>query len=258
MKTLPSILITNDDSIHAPGLRALIEAATGIGELFVVAPENPQSGMGHAITVTAPLRFHPIFSDNAHQEVAVSGTPVDCVKLGEKIIMRKRPDLLLSGINHGSNASINVMYSGTMAATLEGCMSGIPSVGFSLCDYSHDANFEYAIPYVRDIIQKVLKHGLPDGVCLNVNIPAVKGEELKGYKVCRQGLGSWKEEFDERKDPRQRDYFWITGRFNGYEMDEDTDNWALANNYISVVPVKFDLTAHQAMDHIKKMTNDVE
>lgn len=257
MNKLPTILITNDDGIDAPGIRALIKAATGLGEIFVVAPDKPQSGMGHAITVTTPLRFHPVFSDNGHQEVSVSGTPVDCVKLGEKIVLRRQPDLLLSGINHGSNASINILYSGTMAATLEGCMSGIPSIGFSLCDYSHNADFSHAIPFVRDIITKVLDEGLPEGVCLNVNIPAVPAEKIKGLKVCRQGRGSWEEEFDERKDPRQRDYFWITGRFNGYELDEDTDNWALANNYISVVPVTFDLTAHYSLDHIKKIT-DVE
>lgn len=257
MNKLPTILITNDDGIDAPGIRALIKAATGLGEIFVVAPDKPQSGMGHAITVTTPLRFHPVFSDNGHQEVSVSGTPVDCVKLGEKIVLRRQPDLLLSGINHGSNASINILYSGTMAATLEGCMSGIPSIGFSLCDYSHNADFSHAIPFVRDIITKVLDEGLPEGVCLNVNIPAVPADKIKGLKVCRQGRGSWEEEFDERKDPRQRDYFWITGRFNGYELDEDTDNWALANNYISVVPVTFDLTAHYSLDHIKKIT-DVE
>lgn len=254
----PTILITNDDGIHAPGLRALIGVMREIGHVTVVAPDQPMSGVGHAITVRHPLRLRLIANEDGYGEYSCNGTPVDCVKLGEQVVLKAKPDLLVSGINHGSNASINIVYSGTMAAVLESSIGGVPSIGFSLLDYSHQADFSECIPFVRLIAGKVLSHGLPDGVCLNVNIPAVNGQAIRGVKVCRQGRSRWIEEFDTRTDPHKRDYHWLTGYFEKLEENEDTDQWALENNYISVVPVHFDLTAHYALTTLQKWNFDAE
>ncbi|MCD4694940.1 MAG: 5'/3'-nucleotidase SurE [Bacteroidales bacterium] len=246
----PVILITNDDGVFAPGLRKLIEIAKAIGKVVVVAPDSPMSGMSHAITVKNPLRLKKIAEEDNYLEYSCNGTPVDAMKLGEQVIIREMPDIVLSGINHGSNASVNIVYSGTMAAVIEANIDGIPAIGFSLLDYSHDADFSAVGDYIRTIILNVLKNGLPEGVCLNVNIPAVEKEKIMGIKVCRQAKGRWEEEFDERKDPHNRDYYWLTGAFQNGDADKDTDSWALANNYISVVPVQFDLTAHKAIKQI--------
>ena len=254
----PNILITNDDGIFAPGLRALIAVMRSIGNVVVVAPDQPMSGTGHAITVRHPLRLHLITREEGYQEYSCNGTPVDCVKLGEQVLMKSKPDLLVSGINHGSNASINIVYSGTMAAVLESAIGGVPSIGFSLLDYSHQADFSACAPFVRLIAEKVLTNGLPDGVCLNVNIPAVNGREIKGVKVCRQGRSKWVEEFDARTDPHKRDYYWLTGYFEKLEENEDTDQWALENNFVSVVPVHFDLTAHYALATLQQWNFDAE
>ncbi len=250
--TRPTILVTNDDGIFAPGLRKLISIARLFGEVVVVAPDTAMSGMSHAITVKNPLRLRKVAEEEGYVEYSCNGTPVDSVKLGEKVVIRGKPDLVLSGINHGSNASVNVVYSGTMAAAIEACIDGIPSIGISLLDYSHKASFNAVDDHIKSIIANVLENGLPDGVCLNVNIPAVERDELKGIKVCRQASGRWVEAFDERIDPHERDYYWLTGVFEDGDADEDTDSWALANNYISVVPIHFDLTAHQAIDKLKK------
>jgi 5'-nucleotidase len=255
MHNKPTILVVNDDGVFAPGIRALIRVMRLLGSVIVVAPDQPQSGQGHAITVMHPLRYHMIANEPDYKEYSVSGTPVDCVKLGEKILLRRKPDLIVSGINHGSNTSINILYSGTMAAVLEGCMINVPSIGFSLDEYSHLADFEPSLEYIKVITEKVLANGLPEGVCLNVNIPSVKASEIKGIKICRQGNGTWEEAFDERKDPRQRDYFWITGKFNGFDNANDTDNWALQNNYVAITPVKYDLTAHQELEKLKNLFN---
>jgi 5'-nucleotidase len=254
----PNILITNDDGIFAPGIRALIAVMRQIGNVTVVAPDTAMSGTGHAITVRHPLRLHLITEEEGYVEYSCSGTPVDCVKLGEQVVLKAKPDLMVSGINHGSNASVNIVYSGTMAAVLESAISGVPSVGFSLLDYSHKADFSACEKVVKLIAEKVLANGLPDGVCLNVNIPAVNGHEIRGIKVCRQGRSKWVEEFDARTDPHKRNYYWLTGFFEKLEDNEDTDQWALENNYVSVVPVHFDLTAHYALDTIKKWELDAE
>ncbi len=254
----PLILVTNDDGITAPGIRALVGVMRRIGDVVVVAPDKPQSGMAHAITVTLPLRYHLINDEPGCKEFSVNGTPVDCVKLAEKILLPRKPDLIVSGINHGSNASINILYSGTMAAVLEGCMIGVPSIGFSLCDYSHHADFAPSGPWVEKIARKVLENGLPGQTCLNVNIPAVNGSTIRGIAVGRQGEGRWEEEFDHRIDPRNREYFWITGTFNGHENLPGTDNHALNSHMISVVPVHYDLTAHQQIRHIENIFNDAE
>ncbi|MDZ4204744.1 MAG: 5'/3'-nucleotidase SurE [Bacteroidales bacterium] len=248
----PLILVTNDDGINAPGIRKLIEIMRTIGKVVVVAPDKSQSGMGHAITVTSPLRVTKLVEEDDYLEYACSGTPVDSVKLGMKVIMGRKPDLLVSGINHGSNASVNVLYSGTMAAVLEAAIENIPAIGFSLNDYSLKANFDGFEDHIIAIVKQVLENALPHGICLNVNIPALNGSPLKGIKVVRQGVGYWDEAYDERTDPLNRNYYWITGVFRNNDDDLDTDLWALKNNYIAVVPVQVDLTSHDAIHLLKK------
>lgn len=254
----PTILITNDDGIFAPGIRKLIEICRHLGKVIVVAPDSAMSGMSHAITVKTPLRLKKLVEAKDYLEYSCNGTPVDAIKLGEKVVVRGKPDLVVSGINHGSNASVNIVYSGTMAAVIEANIDGIPAVGFSLLDYSHSADFSAVDDYITSIIKNVLENGLPEGVCLNVNIPAVQKEEIKGIKVCRQAKGRWEEEFDERVDPHDRDYFWLTGVFTNGDTNEDTDSWALTNNYISVVPIQYDLTAHKAISTIEKWEFDIK
>jgi 5'-nucleotidase len=244
----PLILVCNDDGITAPGIRNLIAVANRLGEVVVVAPDGPQSGMGHAITINSTLRCDRYKVDQGPQvEYACSGTPVDCVKLAVNVVLPRRPDLILSGINHGSNSSINVIYSGTMSAAVEGALEGIPSIGFSLCDYSWEADFSPALPYIEHLARTVLENGLPQGVCLNVNIPKHDGIAYKGVKVARMARANWEEEFDVRKDPRGKTYYWLTGQFVNYDGGEDTDEWALKHHYISVVPISFDMTAHQTL-----------
>lgn len=246
------ILVTNDDGVMAPGIRHLVKFMLELGEVVVVAPDKAQSGMGHAVTITNPLRLEKITVDGGHDEYSCSGTPVDCVKLAVNKVLKRKPDVLVSGINHGANSSISVIYSGTMSAAIEGSMEGIPSIGFSLLDYRFDADFTQAKTYLQKVVTNVLEHGLPKGICLNVNIPAVDASELKGVKVCRQARGNWEEEFDHRQDPRGKDYYWLTGQFALHENSNETDEWALKNNYISVVPVQFDFTAHGLIPEINK------
>jgi 5'-nucleotidase len=250
-KEKPLILVCNDDGITAPGIRNLIQAMNSIGDVVVVAPDAPQSGMGHAITLNSTLRCDPVkINDGPQKEFSCSGTPVDCVKLAVNVILPRKPDLCVSGINHGSNSSINVIYSGTMSAAVEGSLEDIPSIGFSLLDYSWEADFEEARPHIRNIALEVLKNGLPRGICLNVNIPKASDIPYKGVKVCRQANANWEEEFDARVDPRGRHYYWLTGTFVNYDHGQDTDEWALQNNYISVVPVQSDVTAHSVLQDI--------
>ncbi|MDI1354553.1 MAG: 5'/3'-nucleotidase SurE [bacterium] len=252
MSELPLILVTNDDGIFSPGISYLAKIASTFGRVVVVAPDKPQSGMGHAITINSTLRIQKTSHHNAEKEFACSGTPVDCVKMAVNHILKKRPDLVLSGINHGSNSSINVIYSGTMSAAIEGALEGTPSIGFSLCDYSIEADFAQAGKFIAGIIAESLKNKLPKGVCLNVNIPKLKEEDIKGIKVVRQARANWVERFEERKDPYGREYYWLTGEFVNFEPESnDTDEWALANGYISVVPTQSDLTAHQVLTTLK-------
>ena len=242
----PLILVTNDDGITAPGIRALIKIMKTIGDVIVVAPDSPQSGMGHAITVNDTIYCDPIKQDEnvKHKEYSCSGTPADCVKIATQEIMERKPDLCVSGINHGSNSSINVIYSGTMSAAVEAGVEGIPAIGFSLLDYSLEANFDHCESFVKTITKSVLKNGLAKGIVLNVNIPKLSAEKIKGVKVCRQANAQWVEDFDKRTNPQGRDYYWLSGEFVNEDKGEDTDEWALANGYVSVVPVQFDLTAH--------------
>jgi 5'-nucleotidase len=248
----PLILIVNDDGINAPGIRKLISIMNDFGEVVVVAPDGPQSGKGHAITIESTIRCDKVIIDDGPQtEYSCSGTPVDCVKLAVNKLITRKPDLCVSGINHGSNSSINVIYSGTMSAAVEGALEGIPSIGFSLLDYSHEADFSEGEKYIREITQSVLDNNLPEGVCLNVNIPkSVDDKKIKGIKVCRQAKANWVEEFDEREDPKGRKYYWLTGKFVNYDKGDDTDERALENHYISVVPVQFDVTAYHAISKL--------
>lgn len=247
----PLILVTNDDGITAPGLRALIRTMKEIGDVVVVAPDSPQSGMGHAITVDSTLFSKKVVIDHkegAPSEYSTSGTPADCVKLALKVILDKRPDICVSGINHGSNSSINVIYSGTMSAAIEAGIEGIPAIGFSLCDYSWNADFEPCLKHVKNIVSEALANGMPKGTVLNVNIP--KNKDLKGIKICRQARGNWNEEFDKRTSPSGKDYYWLTGEFELLDKGQDTDEWALSEGFISIVPTQFDLTAHHAIPQL--------
>ena len=244
----PLILVTNDDGINAPGIRTLISIMKDIGDIVVVAPDSPQSGMGHAITINSTLHSSRITpKDSEITEYSCSGTPADCVKLAINELMPRKPDLCVSGINHGSNSSINVIYSGTMSAAIEAGIEGVPAIGFSLLDYSWNADFEQSKNFISMITLNALNNGIPKGVVLNVNIPSVRKSDIKGVKICRQAMAYWIEEFDKRKNPLGQEYYWLTGKFINEDLGEDTDEWALNNNFISIVPVKFDLTAHHAI-----------
>ena len=244
----PLILVTNDDGINAPGIRTLISIMKDIGDIVVVAPDSPQSGMGHAITINSTLHSSRITpKDSEITEYSCSGTPADCVKLAINELMPRKPDLCVSGINHGSNSSINVIYSGTMSAAIEAGIEGVPAIGFSLLDYRWNADFEQSKSFISMITLNALNNGIPKGVVLNVNIPSVRKSDIKGVKICRQAMAYWIEEFDKRKNPLGQEYYWLTGKFINEDLGEDTDEWALNNNFISIVPVKFDLTAHHAI-----------
>jgi 5'-nucleotidase len=247
----PVILVTNDDGIMAPGIRHLIKLMRTLGDVIVVAPDKPQSGMGHAITVSTPLRMEKVVIDANDIEYSCSGTPVDCVKLAVSKILFGKPDLLVSGINHGSNASINVIYSGTMSAAVEGSIENIPSIGFSILDYSFDADFRPADDFILSVCRKVLKNGVPARTCLNVNIPVVK--KIKGVKLCRQAQAHWADDYEARKDPHHKNYYWLTGEFINDDKGKDSDQWALNNGYISVVPVQYDFTAYHALTELKHL-----
>lgn len=249
----PLILVTNDDGISSRGLRLLVSLMKELGEVVVVAPDSPQSGMGHAITVGNTLRLNKSDIFEGIEAYQCSGTPADCVKLAKHWALKDRkPDLVVSGINHGSNTSISVIYSGTMSAALEGAIEDIPSIGFSVCDYSHEAEMDHVHDFVIKIAEQVLKYGLPRGIALNVNFPPKRNEPIKGIKICRQTRAKWQEEFDRRFDPTGRQYFWLTGNFVNMDKGEDNDEYAIANNYASVVPTQFDLTAYHAIPIINK------
>ena len=249
----PLILVSNDDGITSKGIRVLVAAMKNIGDVVVVAPNSPQSGMGHAITIGETLR---LFEEDIFEDVLAfksSGTPADCVKLAKHYVLKDRtPDLVVSGINHGSNTSISVLYSGTMSAAIEGALEGLPSIGFRLCDYSSKADFSHVEEWVEKIARQVLERGISKGVALNVNFPPKRNEPIKGIKICRQADAKWQEEFAERYDPTGRKYFWMAGNFVNFDKGEDNDEWAIANNYISIVPCQYDLTAHHAITQMNK------
>ena len=249
----PIILITNDDDITSPGIRSLVEAVKGLGKVVVVAPDKPQSGMGHAITIGSPLRMNKMNIFGDVEAWQTSGTPVDCIKLAVDKILHRKPDICLSGINHGANHSINVIYSGTMSAAMEASIEGIPSIGFSLLDYSYDADFEPSKHIVRKLVSEILNQKNVDKhLLLNVNIPAIPMKKIKGMKICKQAYAKYDEAFDERVDPQGKKYFWLTGVFKNFDKSKDTDVWALQNNYVSVVPVQFDLTNYTLKKQLEK------
>lgn len=250
-KEEPVILVTNDDGVNAPGIKALAEAVKHLGKIVVVAPDKPQSGMGHAITIGHPLRLSQVDTFDGIEAWQCSGTPVDCVKLAVTRILHRKPDICLSGINHGANHSINVIYSGTMSAAVEASIESIPSIGFSLLDHSVEADFSGAQQYAAIIVPQILKKSFDKHLCLNVNVPKVPAELLKGLKVCRQAYAKYVDEFEERKDPSGRSYYWATGEFANFDKGKDTDVWALEHNYVSVVPVQFDLTQYKLKEKLE-------
>lgn len=251
----PLILVTNDDGITAPGMRALIEVAQTIGTPLVVAPDSPQSGMGHAISIHDPLRLKPSSIFEGIEAYACSGTPVDCVKLAKNVVLkdRQQPDLCISGINHGSNVAVNILYSGTMSAAMEGSLEGIPSIGFSLLDFEWEADFEAGKPYIKQIIEYALSNGFGKSNLLNVNIPKLPFAQIRGIKVCRQAKARWKEDFVEGTDPFGKKYYWMSGEFVNDDGGEDSDVWALDNGYVSVVPCGHDLTHYESISGLKAL-----
>lgn len=248
----PLIFVTNDDGISSKGIKSLIDVAVEFGDILIIAPDKPQSGMGHAITVNHPLRLDKSRLFEGLEAYTCTGTPVDCVKLGIYEVMHRKPDLIVSGFNHGENTSTNVLYSGTMSAAVEGAMENIPSIGFSLCDFDAEADFSVAQVIARKIIQNTLMAGFPSHVCLNVNIPKNNGKEVKGVKICRQAHAFWEDRFDKRFDQFNKPYYWLTGDFMNKDKGEDTDLYALENGYASVVPTQFDMTAYGVMNQFKK------
>ena len=248
----PVILISNDDGITAPGIRALVEAVKDLGRVVVVAPDSPQSGMGHAITIGDPLRLHRSEIFDGVESWECSGTPADCVKLARDKILHEKPDLCLSGINHGPNHSINVIYSGTMSAAMEAAIEGIPSAGISLFNFAHDADFSIAASVARSVALKMLGQKLPAHILLNVNVPNVTGEGYKGLKICRQAYARWEEQFDNRKDPRGKDYYWMVGKFINMDEGTGTDVEALAAGFASVVPVTIDFTHYKTKEWLEQ------
>ena len=249
----PLILVTNDDGITAPGIRALISVMNELGDVVVVAPDSPQSAMGHAITINSTLHCDSIKIDDGPQiEYSCSGTPADCIKMGVNEILKRKPDICVSGINHGSNSSINVIYSGTMSAALEASIEGIPAIGFSLLDYRWNADFNAIKSFIKKITLTAIKEGIPKGNALNVNFPKLKKSDIKGIKICRQAKAHWIEKFDKRKSPQGKEYYWLTGEFINQDEGEDSDEWALKYGYISVVPVKFDMTDHSNIKELNK------
>jgi len=251
MSKKPLILVTNDDGVKARGLRTLVRIMRELGDVATIASDRSMSGMGHAVTTQTPLMPMVVEESEGYIEFVTNGTPSDNVKLGKHRLLHRKPDLVVSGINHGSNAAINIIYSGTMAAVLEASIDGIPAIGFSLLDFSHEADFSHVEEWIKKITIKILRDGLPEGVGLNVNIPRISDRPIKGIKVCRQAKARWVEEFEERTDPYGRKYYWLGGIFENGDQHPESDEKALADNYVTVVPVQFDFTAHHIVDKLK-------
>ena len=245
----PLILITNDDGINARGVHYLADAVKEMGEVYIVAPDTAQSGQSSAMSMKTPLRITQYPERDGIKVYSVNGTPVDCVKLALHTIVPRRPDLLLSGINHGSNAGNNIIYSGTMGAVLETCMLGIPSIGYSYLSHSPEADFTNTLPFLKSITQRVIEQGLPADICLNVNFP--KGE-IKGAKVVRAARGYWTEEYANYVDPQGKPFYLLTGNFKNAEPEvEDTDYYWLDRGYASIVPARPDQSAMDVIEEFK-------
>lgn len=246
----PLILVTNDDGITAKGIKSLVEVMQSFGEVVVVAPDKPQSGMGHAITINNPLRIAKSNIFEGVEAYTTSGTPVDCVKLGIYKLLKRKPDLIVSGINHGANFSTNVLYSGTMSAAVEGAMENIPSIGFSLCDFNADADFSGSQRIVKEVTELVFRNNFPNHICLNVNIPKLPVNDIKGIKICKQAAAYWNDTFEERKDPHGNSYYWLTGSFQEIKAEINTDLHFIEEGYATIVPTQFDMTAHAVMNNL--------
>ena len=260
----PLILISNDDGYKAKGINDLIEMVKPLGDVIACAPDGPRSGQACAFSATTPLTLTQQRKDDGVEVWSCNGTPVDCVKMALANICPRKPDMVIGGINHGDNASVNTHYSGTMGVVLEGCMKYIPSVAYSLCDYRADADFEPLCPYIQRITTHVLENGLPIGVCLNVNFPLLSSStsktsktsetSYKGVKVCRMSKGSWYNETTRCHHPRGYDYWWMVGHYQNDEPDAvDTDRWALDHGYVAVTPTQIDVTAHQYLSEFKQI-----
>ncbi|HTA81902.1 MAG TPA: 5'/3'-nucleotidase SurE [Bacteroidia bacterium] len=251
-KHRPQILIVNDDGITSRGIKILIEVASQFGDVHVVAPDKPQSGMGHAITVHAGITVSPFHYEGTKSAYSCTGTPADCVKIAIYHLLKEKPDLCLSGINHGSNASLNVIYSGTMSAALEGSLEGIPSAGISFCNNHVDADMKASAKTARTIIEMMLSNKTDENLCLDVNIPDIPIEKVRGIKFCRQAKGNWHESYEPHKDKEGNEFLWLSGEFENLEKSKkDTDLWALDNGYVSIVPINADMTAYNELDKIK-------
>lgn len=243
----PLILISNDDGVSAKGLHELVKTLVGLGEIVVMAPDGPRSGASGSITSEFPVRYFKVSEEKDLLVYKCSGTPVDCVKLALFELLPRCPDLVIGGINHGDNSAVNVHYSGTMGVVIEGCLKGVPSIGYSLCDHDADADFKPMLPYVRKIAEQVLVHGLPKGTCLNVNVP--RSSDLKGVRICRQTDASWGNEWWRGQHPKGGEYFWLTGKFTNNEPEaQDSDRWALEHGYVAVTPIQIDMTAYGLID----------
>lgn len=254
-KKKPLILISNDDGYEAKGINELMKYVRPLGEVVVMAPDSPRSGMACAITAIGPVRYQLIRKEPGLTVYKCTGTPADCIKLAVFDLMDSKPDVIIGGINHGDNSAVNVHYSGTMGVVIEGCLKGIPSIAYSICSHESDADFTPTAPYIRRITEMVLKQGLPTGICLNVNFP--DGENIRGVKVCRQTKGTWVNEWEKRQHPHRGNYFWLTGNFENTEADnEETDQWALAHNYVAITPTKIDVTAYEIMSELKTWNLD--
>lgn len=252
----PLIFISNDDGVHAKGLNELVAWVKDMADVVVMAPDGPRSGSAAAITSIVPVTYKKVSEESGVSIYSCSGTPVDCVKLAFETVLPRRPDLVLSGINHGDNASVNVHYSGTMGVVFEGCLKGIPSIGFSLADACADADFTALQPYIRTLVSQILAEGLPQGVCLNVNFPA--GKNLRGLRVCRMGWGCWNCEWKSAAHPAGKPAYWLTGQYENLEPDAtDTDVWALSQGYASVVPIRLDVTAYDCLENMKTKLEDI-
>jgi 5'-nucleotidase len=245
------ILITNDDGYEAPGYRKLIKLMRTLGDVIAISSRESMSAMSHAVTMKTPLRAKPVTEEEGFKEYITNGTPADNVKMGKHLFLSRFPDIVVSGINHGSNAAINIIYSGTVAAALEAAIDGIPAIGFSVGEYGYNIDLSHVDEYILKITNKVLNEGLPEGVALNVNFPKNNGEPLKGIKVVKQAKATWRETYEERMDPYGQKYYWMGGVFLDGDTRNDTDEKAMNNNYVAVVPVKIDFTAHELLDKLK-------
>lgn len=249
------ILVSNDDGIDSPGLFALVQELKKIADVTIVAPDKQQSAVGHAITVRLPLRAHKFHKDGKFFGYAVNGTPADCVKLGVRTLMREKPDLVISGINHGSNVAVNVIYSGTVSAATEGTILGIPSIAVSLATYD-EPDFSYAAKFTQKLAAMIVQNGLPDRTLLNINVPPVPESEIKGIVVTKQGKSNWDDTYDVRKDPNGRTYYWLTGEFNVLDQEDDADFIAIRNNMVSMTPIHYNLTDYETFEKMKQWDLD--